>query len=294
MSIETGSTLRLNLPQWQGGDEPEYHFGGQLLAWLAPKPSGPVETIPVPEARPGERGRLENGVVERSQLLRQIRETRQAIEKHRPDRIVTLGGDCLVSLAPAAYLNSRYGGKLGMLWVDAHPDVMTPSDFPHAHAHVLGILLGRGDRDFTNEVQVPLVPSRVMYAGLNSWLPVEDEVIKGLGLRHAGSATLAETSAPVLNWITEQKIEHVAIHFDLDVQDPSVFRPLLFNKPDLPLDSFPGVPRGRMLPDQVVRLLQDVARACGVVGLAITEHLPWDMIGLRDMLRKLPLLGGLA
>jgi len=45
-----------------------------------------------------------------------------------------------------------------------------------------------------------------------------------------------------------------------------------------------------MLPDQVVRLLQDVARACDVVGLAITEHLPWDMIALRDMLKKLPLL----
>jgi arginase family enzyme len=28
---------------------------------------------------------------------------------------------------------SRNGGNLGVLWVDAHPDVMTPKDFAHAH-----------------------------------------------------------------------------------------------------------------------------------------------------------------
>ncbi|MDX8482788.1 hypothetical protein RFN28_30645 [Mesorhizobium sp. VK24D] len=40
-----------------------------------------------------------------------------------------------------------------------------------------------------------------------------------------------------------------------------------------------------MLPDQV-----DVAGACDVVGLAITEHLPWDTLAMRDMLRQLPLM----
>src|SRR5262249_34786156 len=52
-----------------------------------------------------------------------------------------------------------------------------------------------------------------------------------------------------------------------------------------------GVARGRMLSDQVVRLLGDVARAaCDVVGLAITEHLPWDTLAIRNMLRRLPLM----
>ena len=42
--------------------------------------------------------------------------------------------------------------------------------------------------------------------------------------------------------------------------------------------------------EQVVRLLNDVAGATDVLGLAITEHLPWDVLGLRKALRKLPLL----
>jgi arginase len=290
MSIQSGSTLRLNMPLWLGGNRPEYHFGAQLLAWLAPTAEGPVETVAVPEPKAGETLSRENGMTGRSALVRRLREARQAIEKHRPARIVTLGGDCLVDLPPIAYLNARYDGKLGVLWIDSHPDVMTPKDHPNAHAHVLGALLGRGDPDLTGEVETPLEPSRVMYAGLDAWSPVEDMVIRELGLRHAGAVALAEKSSPVLDWITGQGIEHLAIHFDLDVLDPSAFRPLLFNKPALPPNSFSGVPRGRMLPDQVVRLLRDVARACDVVGLAITEHLPWDTLAMRNMLRQLPLM----
>jgi arginase len=275
---------------WQGGNQAEYHFGAQLLAWLAPATKGPVETVPILEPQPGERLGLENGMTGRSVVLRHLREARKAIEKHSPARILTLGGDCLVDLPPIAYLSTRHGAKLGVLWIDSHPDVMTPKDYPNAHAHVLGALMGRGDPDLTREVETPVASSRVMYAGLDSWLPVEDEVIRELGLRHAGAAALAEASSPVLDWIASERVEHLAVHFDLDVLDPSVFRPLTFNKPGLPPDAFLGVARGRMLPEQVVRLLADVGRVCDLVGLAITEHLPWDALAIRTMLRQLPLM----
>ena len=42
---------------------------------------------------------------------------------------------------------------------------------------------------------------------------------------------------------------------------------------------------------EVVRLLSDVAQQADVVGLGITEFLPWDMVIVRDMLRELPILG---
>ena len=94
----------------------------------------------------------------------------------------------------------------------------------------------------------------------------------------------------VLDWIREQRIRHLAVHFDLDVLDPAHFRPLLFNQPDAPEGAFEGIPRGRLRLGQVVRLLNDVAGATDVVGLAITEHLPWDVLELRNALRRLPLL----
>jgi arginase len=283
------TTLRLNIPQWQGGNEPAYRFGAELLAFLAPPANGPEETIEVPS--PGETTlKTDAGIVGRAALLSQARAARAAIDRHSPERIVTLGGDCLVDLAPIAYLNERFGGKLGVLWVDAHPDVMRPEHFSHAHAHVLGMLMGEGDPDFVGEVKVPVDPARVMYAGLNDWTEVEDQIIRRLRLRYAGADALAETSQPVLEWIAAQTITHLAVHFDLDVLDPALFRPLLFNKPDVAEDTFAGIPQGRMRPEQVVRLLSDVAGATDVVGLAITEHLPWDVLELRNALRKLPLL----
>jgi arginase len=290
MTKAPSTTLRLNMPQWQGGNEPGYHFGSRLLSFLAPDPDGPVETIPVPAPLPGETLPVEQGVVARGALLAQARAARAAIEKHAPDRIVTLGGDCLVSLAPVAYLNARYGGDLGVLWIDSHPDVMTTAHSPHVHAHVLGLLLGRGDPEFAAEVKTPVDPRHVMYAGLDAWASAEAEVIEGLGLSHTGSQALAESSAPILEWIRRIGIGHLAVHFDLDVLDPSRFRPLLFNRPGLPADAYAGVPRGRMLPDQVVRLLRDAAREVDLVGIAIAEHLPWDTMAMRDMLATLPLL----
>jgi arginase len=151
------------MPQWQGGAEPAYRFGAELLRWLAPAHDGPEETVEVPVA--GEQPlETERGIKARTALLSQARAARAAIERHRPERIVTLGGDCLIDLAPMAYLNRRYEGTLGVLWVDAHPDVMSAAEFSHAHSHVLGMLLGRGDEAFTAEVERKLDPARVMIA----------------------------------------------------------------------------------------------------------------------------------
>ena len=87
MSIEKEMTLRLILPQWQGGNVHDYYFGSQLLAWLAPEANGPVEIVPVPEPKTGETLEVENGILGRAALVQQARAARQAIEKHRPDRI---------------------------------------------------------------------------------------------------------------------------------------------------------------------------------------------------------------
>jgi arginase len=132
-------------------------------------------------------------------LLRQARAARQAIEKHRPNRVVTLGGDCLVDLAPMAYLNARYGGNLGVLWVDAHPDVLTPEESAQGNTYVLAALLGRGDPEMVGEVDPPVKPSRVLFAGLDAWSEAEGEVMDALGLRRAGSDALAHDSSPVLD-----------------------------------------------------------------------------------------------
>lgn len=286
----SGKTLRLQIPQWQGGNLEAYHFGSQLLAWLAPAASGPVVTVEVAEPD-GSKLAPEGGIVARSALLRQLDAAEQILKRETPDKVVVLGGDCLVDLAPFAYLNERYGGDLAVLWVDAHPDIMTPNQTAHAHAMVLGNLMGEGDPDFTKRVARPIKPERVMYAGLYDMSPAERATIERLGLNIATPSELIESSKPVLDWLRSTGARHVAIHFDLDVIDPAELRSLYFSRPDAAPGAFAGIPQGRMTIPQVVRVLNDVAEQAAVVGLGITEHLPWDALAIRDMLRALPLIG---
>lgn len=283
-------TLRLVMPQWQGGNLPAYYFGAQMLEWLAPPSDGPAETVAVeyPTATPLP---VEAGIVARNQLLKQARAARAAIDKHAPNKIVILGGDCLVDLAPFAYLNELYEGNLGVLWVDSHPDVMTPQHFKHAHAMVLGNLLGQGDPDFIELVKLPVDPRNVMYAGMDEMSDVEQDIVGRLGLKSAKPADLAVSSRPVLDWLKETGIRHLAIHLDLDVLDPSQFRALLFANPQDAPGAWESVPQGKMSLSAVARLLNEVAAEVDVVAIGITEHLPWDAIALKAMLEKLPLIG---
>ena len=291
MKTSTGKTLRLVFPQWQGGNNPTYHFGAKLLAWLAPEAIGPVEEVPV--ALPTDAALpLEAGVVARGALLEQARLARRLIDKHQPDRLVVLGGDCLVDLAPFAYLNERYDGDLAVLWVDTHPDIMTPRQFSHAHAMVLGNLLGHGDADFVKCVPRPIESKNLLYVGLHDPSEWEDAEMKRLNLRNVAPDELAaHGSRPVLDWFQSTGAHRLAIHFDLDVLDPSLFRALLFAQPGIPADAFADIAQGRLTMAQIVRLLDDVATVADVVGLGITEHLPWDAVALKTMLAKLPLLG---
>ncbi|WP_439879023.1 arginase family protein [Pseudomonas prosekii] len=290
MNAPQDLTLRLLFPQWQGGNNPPYHFGAQLLSWLAPAPSGPVAEVKV-DAPTDEPLPLENGIFGRSALLNQMRSARDLIDQHAPDRIVVLGGDCLVDLAPFAYLNERYDGDLAVLWVDAHPDVLTPNDFSNAHAMVLGNLLGEGDAEFADAVKRPLKPQNVMYAGLQATTAVETAMIERLGLSKASPEDLAVNSEPVLKWFQSTGAKHLAIHLDLDVLDPHFFRSLLFANPQTPAGTFDGIAQGKMTITDVVRVLADVSAIADVVGIGIAEHLPWDALALKNMLQALPLIG---
>ena len=58
----------------------------------------------------------------------------------------------------------------------------------------------------------------------------------------------------------------------------------------MPKGTFDGIVQGRMRLEQVVRLLRDAGGAADMVGLAVTEFLPWDMLRLKDSLAGLPIM----
>lgn len=297
-------TLRLLMPQWQGGyDESPfpaqiYPLGARLLAWLAPASDAALVEVPVEDwagNKPTTQGTAgladaekEGGVFYRQQLLRQARAAMDILTAHAPDRVITFGGDCLISQAPFAYLNQRYKGKLGIVWIDAHPDVTTPRDFDHAHAMVLGNLLGEGEALLAGEVPLPLKPAQVVLVGVDGVLPHERQTIDRLGIVRISSKDIAGSSTAVTGWIRAQGFERVAIHLDLDVLDPALFRSLLFTNPLV--TEHIEAERGKTTMQDVTRVLKDIAAQVDVVGMSFAEHMPWDALNLKNMLEDLPFM----
>lgn len=288
--MSKSTTLRLLMPQWQGGDVPNaYPLGARLTQWLAPKTD--AVTVEVPTIEPDGSPRTEqDGIVERRNLMRQLHSAQDIINAYSPERVVVFGGDCLVEQGPISYLNKRYEGELGVLWMDAHPDVTTPKEFNHAHTMVLGNLLGDGDTQFAAEVPVKLKSGHVMFAGLQETTDQETEYIKEKNLRYARPEELSDNSVPILEWIREAGIKKMYIHLDLDVLDPGLFRNLLFSNPMPDPENCMDFSMGAMNFAQVTRVLKDVSAHADVVGMGITEQLPWDAINLKDMLSEVPVL----
>ncbi|APQ59534.1 MULTISPECIES: arginase family protein [Paenibacillus] len=286
--MDTSRTLRLLFPQWQGGNNPPYVLGAHLLNWLAPKSNGPFEEVPV-DLNPNVE--KEQGIISKSTVLQQARSAKSLIHKHNPERIVVLGGDCSVELAPFSYLNEKYDGDVALLWVDAHPDVSIPEDFENHHAHVLANLLGVGDQEFVAEVPHLFKPEQILYVGLNDMIDaLHSEPMKNMKLDIVGPDEIKQDSSKVLQWLAEKKPSKIIIHFDLDVLDMKEFRSLLVAYPGTYEEYTKSFPQGSSM-ETIIRVLQDVAKSYDVVGLGITEHFPWDSYFLANMLSRLPLLG---
>ena len=154
------STLRLVWPQWQGAGTSSvrslaaefpfdvarrgYAVGSAVLEAVLPPHAGPTATVPVEIGDVG----LEkvDGIEAKSAVVDQLGYALKIIRRHNPARIVTLGGECSVSVAPFSDLAARYVDDLAILWVDSHPDIGTPaSEYPGYHAMAVAALTGHGD-----------------------------------------------------------------------------------------------------------------------------------------------------
>lgn len=141
-------TIRLIYPQWQGGDiarwiteikDPEaaskgYFLGAELLNFLAPDSS--QETLTVPISTEITERRKKDGVLDRDIIVKQTKAALDLLRISDPDKIVTLGGECSVSVVPFTYLAEKYKDDVAMIWIDAHPDITLPGDMYLSLIHI--------------------------------------------------------------------------------------------------------------------------------------------------------------
>lgn len=282
-------TLRLIYPQWQGGCNPLYAQGAAIMAAIAPK-SSIAETIEVPVADNYDAElTVSNGVHEEEAIIQQTKAAVRILEDRQPDKVLVFGGDCSVSQAPFDYLHGKYPENTGIIWLDAHVDISKPTDrYKNDHAMVLANLMGGGAPTVSALVQHPFTPRQVLYAGViaDKMNPLEQEQYKMYRIPIVSPEALMESSSPVLEWVRENNIKNVMIHFDLDVLDAADFRSVFYNQPHLGPVSYAT---GKLTLAQTVRMITDIEKEANLVGLSIAEYAPWDIFNIREQFAKIDL-----
>ena len=285
-------TIRLIYPQWQGASivplipevkNPDdasrgYFLGAQLLNFRAPD-SG-QETLTVPVSIELEDRQVTDGVLDRDIIVRQTRTALDMLRVSNPDKIVTLGGECSVSVVPFTYLAEKYDNDVAVIWIDAHPDITLPGDvYPGYHAMAVTACMGYGDKRILEELPAKIFPSKILLVGLRNWERDEiKERQQQYGIKHLSPQDVAQNSDAIKSWLKACGASKVVIHFDMDALDPTEIIAAVGTDPD------------GMKMEEVIRVINDIAAEKELVGLTIAEPMPRTAIRIKNMLNQLPLL----
>lgn len=294
LNAQTMKTIRMIYPQWQGGSisawipevkNPDdasrgYYLGAQLLDFLAPKnPQQKTITVPVSQ-EVGDRTPVE-GVIDRDVIAKQTKTAVAMLDVEQPERIITLGGECSVSVVPFTWLAKKYEGDVAVLWIDAHPDITLPGDvYPAYHAMAVTAMLGKGNKKILSELPAQIPANRILLVGLRDW--ERQQIVdrqKELGLKHVGVEDVQQSSEKILSWIKATGAKHVLIHFDMDVLDPAEIIPAV------------GVVKNGLKMAEVLRIINDVTTAYNVDALTVAEPMPRIAINIKNMLGGIKLFG---
>lgn len=287
------STLRLIYPQWQGGGTiadfiPElpaedaykgYYLGSQLLKMLAPENN--QKTVEVPVSLNINDRAEEKGIISYRAILAQSKTALEILNENNPERIVTLGGECSVSVVPFTYLAKKYVDDIAIVWIDAHPDLNLPGEGHKGyHAMALTACMGMGDEEIMKLLPAKVDPSKALIVGLRAWETEGGtrERQKELGVKHLSPAEVVDSTSTVIEWLKSTGASKVVIHFDLDVIDPKEMIAAV------------GTDLDGMRINEVVRVINDISNEFDLVGLTIAEPMPRVAIKIKNMLNELPLL----
>jgi arginase len=145
---------------------------------------------------------------------------------------LVLGGDHALSIGSIAGAAAACE-RLGVLWIDTHPDLNTPETTPSGNIHgmSMAVALGYGDRALaTIAGAAPKVrPADVTMIGLRDLDPGEEAFLAREAVRVYPMAAIdgiggfVATIARAAEELVASGVDAVHLSFDLDVLDPSCF-----------------------------------------------------------------------
>ncbi|OOF57601.1 arginase [Rodentibacter myodis] len=277
--------MRLLYPDFVSGGLETYHFGANLLAHILPlNPNQPLIRVNIAEPS-GEQYPITDGIYAKEQVISGIKNAMEAIEMEQPDKIITIGGNCIVSQASFDYLHGRYE-NVGVIWIDTHPDVSSPKDGnPNAHAMVLASLMGKGDNSLTSLMKnKKFTAGQILYVGLQPIHAYQQQFLDQQGVQYKIQDKTFLSDGEIKAFT--DKFEHILVHLDIDVLDEHFFHSTYFANPELKGDGSGG---GKMTMERLTEILQLISRNADVVGFTIAEYLPFDEHKLYKMFKSIRL-----
>ena len=278
-------TIRLLYPDYVSGGLETYYFGANLLQHILPENNNQklvkVKIVP-PD---GKEKTVKNGIYAEDEVLAGIQDAQNKLAAEKPDRIITIGGNCMVSFAPFDYLHGIYKNT-GIVWIDAHPDVSTVKDgYPNAHAMVLGSLMGHGAAQLSGQMKnQPFKPNEILYVGLQGLHDYQKNFLNGIGVDYMVQDQAFISNNSIKAFL--ERFDHILVHFDLDVLDERFFHSIYFANPELTGDGSGG---GKMTMETLSDVLRLITDHSGIVGFTIAEYLPFDEHRLHKMLAGITL-----
>ena len=192
-----------------------------------PMVEGASLELPYPDTGSVERDTLEEQSVELASML--------------PERPLVVGGCCCSHVGAVQGL-ARRGGRLAVVWFDAHGDLNTPETSPSGNEWGLPLRMLLDDG--------VVAPGDVALVGARNLDPPEVEYIAATGIDDSLDRALADFDA-------------VYVAFDLDVLDPGEATPWM------PEPDGPSV-------DEAEALLRQVVERAPLAGIGFTGHLRDD------------------
>ena len=297
-------TLKLVYPQWQGGDiaaffkdlKPSeaakgYILGAQILNLLVSNLNVNLDkntaVVPVSvDYESDESGKrlAQDGIIDKFILQEQTKKAFELLWVKNPAKILTLGGECAVSVAPFSYLAEKYKDEVAMIWIDAHPDLGVAGDDFYKGYHAMAVSALVGDKTLSDEFALPahIKPQNVLFIGLNSNEAQHyNDRRESLGIQAIWGKDILANEAKAMSqiraWLAKSGAKKALIHLDLDALNPKELYAAVGNT-------------GILSVANVINAINLISQNAQVVGLSVAEHLPKVQIKLKELLSNLPLI----
>lgn len=251
--------LNLLVPQWQGSgqDYSIYHGAYALMenylgdvdlteAVITDQPISPVK----------------NHIYGYDEILAQLKQVNEILQRDQPDTIFTIGGGCDADLGVMAYLNNLADGDMALLYIDAHGDLNTPqsSNSKLFYGMSLRALLGDSDAEIVRNLTSTLTPKQLVMCANRTLDAEEERYIREEGVVSLSVKEIEEDPLIAAKKLVEKGCRSVYIHIDLDALEPEEF-------------PYAPVPEPDGLKVQcLIELLQAVSKQCRVIGLGLLEY----------------------